>query len=341
MELWLVDLAASADALEAAERSAPRIPDTEMRRLGAISDKDHRRARLLSHAALRLVVARWCGSCGADRQPFDRSATGRPMLPGSGIDFSLSHAGSLALIAVAPAGGCAAMRVGADIEVMRSIAMPDHRRRRLVAAARLLVDACDGAQTAAEQFDVADADVLRAWVRVEAFTKAIGSGAFRVLTALGVIGAGAGADAVRVALSADERQSDGLGARAGAAAGADGKARGATDATGFAAPGRSASGDAGMAHAAVAPAVAPEDHVLTALAAIARSGAGGPEADRCAAQVLQSAGIAVHDLALPLRMEGGALASFAVCGASMSGAVPQVRLFPASLRELQCVLVRT
>ena len=115
---------------------------------------------IVAHAALRGVLGRRLG-----RPPaafgFQVGANGKPCLQGYPLHFNLSHAGSLALIAVS-----ATRRLGVDLEPLRAI--PD-------------------ALELATQFHPAELAALRAshpspraffecWTRKEAFVKATGQG---------------------------------------------------------------------------------------------------------------------------------------------------------------------
>jgi 4'-phosphopantetheinyl transferase len=127
---------------------------------------------LVSHVALRLVLGeltgtapeslrfeRRCGQCGA-------TGHGKPHLADRpDLDFSISHSGGLALIAVARG-----RRVGADVERVRprtdvlAIARGSlsARERQTIESVR-----CDGARREA---------FFRCWTRKEAYLKARGVG---------------------------------------------------------------------------------------------------------------------------------------------------------------------
>jgi 4'-phosphopantetheinyl transferase len=127
---------------------------------------------LVSHVALRVVLGRLthttpeglrferrCGHCGA-------AGHGKPYLSGrSDLDFSLSHSGGLALIAVARG-----RRVGADVERVRP-------RTDVLAIARGSLSARERQTIECLRTDEARrAAFFRCWTRKEAYLKARGVG---------------------------------------------------------------------------------------------------------------------------------------------------------------------
>jgi 4'-phosphopantetheinyl transferase len=182
VEVVFVDLEASGALLEAEEAATPRLAASDILRSERLSP-DPVRQRLWRSAriATRIVLERAAGPT-VRRIDFEIAVAGRPSL-GEGLPhFNVSHSGEAALIAVSEA-----TPVGVDIEQLRTLAMTDDRRRRIIAAAATLADgpALDHRR---------DGDVLRAWVRLEAVGKARGTGIGRLLTEQGVIG---GANAIR------------------------------------------------------------------------------------------------------------------------------------------------
>jgi len=195
VEIWLVDLARSAVALLAIDADVPYLPAEDRQRAMALGIGGNH--RLAGYIALRLVLERHAGTHVRQR-PFARSPLGRPSLPGFDGDFSLSHAGGLALIGVSRTG-----TIGVDIERPRLVRMSPPRRAAIVRAAALLMrhtfQACDPAPAPAPTDSDAgdagagrqppsDAVVLRAWVRLEAFAKARSTSIARVLDAAGALG---------------------------------------------------------------------------------------------------------------------------------------------------------
>lgn len=165
--VYLLDLNATSAVLTAAET-----------RLGLLAAGEHAfpPERRLSRTALRLVLAS-AGHPGARAVPFMQSASGKPRLQSGTPAFSVSHAAGHTLIAIA-----ASEPVGADLEGDRTVRLPPHRCRQVLAAARGL---------GLHQPDGDDARALiQAWTALEAWAKASGEGIGRLLTRLGIMGTG-------------------------------------------------------------------------------------------------------------------------------------------------------
>ncbi len=195
LELWLVDLDATAGPLMAAEADCSRLSPQEAERAQAIIDDSARRRWLSAHIALRLLLERW-GGAGLRLQPFQVAPGGRPFLPGPAPHFSLAHAGQFALI-----GLTRSAPLGVDIEVISPHVMPLERRSRLVAFANDVAGGAElphvhpspasGVRAAAgpaEDANVETAAFIQAWCRVEAFAKADGRGLLAVLSQAGIMG---------------------------------------------------------------------------------------------------------------------------------------------------------
>lgn len=179
-ELWLVDLDdIHPSAIDAAWRcifsavgdGVLPVPD---RRSPAEPAAAIRRA---SHQVLRLLLAADVGPSVAAR-PFRTDPLGKPALAAPGPQFSLSHSGQAALIALSRNGA-----IGADIEAARTVRMPSERRATILAAGSAAVPQAPIADAAGS-----DLGLLQAWVRLEALAKARGCGMARLLTELGIIG---------------------------------------------------------------------------------------------------------------------------------------------------------
>ncbi len=184
-ELWCVDLSAAGPALLAVEARTPRLSDPELLRAEALSSPAARQEWLAAHIALRILIER---TCGADwrRIAFQHEERGKPALAGAPVTFSLAHTPGLALIGLARQGA-----IGVDIERMRSVRIDASRRDRIREA---------GATLSSAQLPPDDAGFLQAWVRLEALAKAEGCGIGRLLTRLGILGAGARAAADAAAM---------------------------------------------------------------------------------------------------------------------------------------------
>lgn len=122
------------------------------------------RARFLrGRAALRRLLAGY-----ADREPhalvFAPGAHGKPAMPGTGLEFNLSHSGGCAVLAVTRG-----RRVGVDVERIRA------ERATLAVARRFFAPTEAAAVTAAPPAERA-LTFFRCWTRKEAYVKARGEG---------------------------------------------------------------------------------------------------------------------------------------------------------------------
>lgn len=180
LDIVFVDLDVSRALLESEEANTPRLSPSDQLRVDRLSgDLDRQTLWRAARIATRIILERAMGPKlrGAD---FEIASGGRPSL-GEGLPhFNVSHTARVALVAV-----CRSSPVGVDIESHRTLSMSPERRRRIIAAAAGVADLqAIGPQN--------DADVLRAWVRLEAVAKARGSGIGVLLTEEGVIGGAAG-----------------------------------------------------------------------------------------------------------------------------------------------------
>ena len=173
-ELWLIDIAASSAALEAAEAKKPLLSRSDDERIASLSDVEMRRARRASHIALRLLIERAFGARWR-QVPFAISETGKPLLDGLEGGFSLSHTRGFALIGVSPLGA-----IGVDIERARAVRIPQGRRDALEHAGVALAGGMP------LQGEDPDERLLMAWVRFEAVAKAEGCGIGPLLARFGL-----------------------------------------------------------------------------------------------------------------------------------------------------------
>jgi 4'-phosphopantetheinyl transferase len=173
-ELWLIDIDASAAALEAAEASRRLLSESDEERISALSDAGMRRARRVSHIALRLLIERAFGARWR-QVPYVISETGKPLLEGLEGGFSLSHTRGLALIGMTPEGP-----IGVDIERTRTLRIPQGRRDALEHAGVVLAGGVP------LQGGDPDERLLMAWVRFEAVAKAEGCGIGPLLSRFGL-----------------------------------------------------------------------------------------------------------------------------------------------------------
>jgi 4'-phosphopantetheinyl transferase len=129
---------------------------------------------LLGRGALRLLLARYTG-IDPREIALDIEAHGKPVMRRADAPaaappaFNLSHAGNLALLAVASGGS-----IGIDIEQVRNMADRDGVARRFFSAAEYQ-------QYLSLAPEDRTAGFFRCWTRKEAFIKAIGEGLSRPL----------------------------------------------------------------------------------------------------------------------------------------------------------------
>ncbi len=191
-QVWLLDIDVLRPALERVEKEA-RLLAADERAAEALGKGDAGRDRRVVRIALRLLLARQ--NLGAlASEPLRRSPSGKPHLPGTDFDFSVSHSAGHALIAFARAS-----RIGVDLEHRRTVRIAEPRRSEIHAAGAALVRA---GRHRSDRKEPDDLDILSAWTRLEAWAKARGSGIGSLLTDLGVMGSGrrsAPADAGRTA----------------------------------------------------------------------------------------------------------------------------------------------
>lgn len=175
IEIWLVDLEKSAQALETLEKDTPRLAADECRRANAIGDLRERRHRLATYTALRIVLERVAGN-GVRGLPFARHRGGKPRLDLGGAEFSLAHIDGLALIGVS-----SKLPLGVDLERMRPVKTTSRRLAEISAIGAGLSDKPLPTLGTERTF-------LQAWARLEAFAKARGRGLAQTLTDVGLRG---------------------------------------------------------------------------------------------------------------------------------------------------------
>lgn len=176
-EVVFVDLVKSASLLDAEEKVTPRLSSSDSARVASMSgDSEGRRLWRNARIATRIVLER-AGGPGIRRADFEIEPGGRPRLAAGSPWFNVSHTGGAALIAVSKT-----TPVGVDLErKQRSLKMSGDRRQRIIASAERF-----GADR--QLSAIHDADVMTAWVRLEAAAKALGIGIGRLLTEQGVVG---------------------------------------------------------------------------------------------------------------------------------------------------------
>ncbi|HEV2370668.1 MAG TPA: 4'-phosphopantetheinyl transferase superfamily protein [Streptosporangiaceae bacterium] len=148
---------------DSGQGSAGPVTAADETSLAKIAVPSARTQAALGRAVLRWVLGQVLGQRPSDIV-LDRAPSGRPFLPGSDWDFSLSYAD--ALVGVAVARG---VRVGLDLARIRPVQAADAVAARMFCAAdRAALSVLSGAARQARWF--------QAWTRLEAVVKARGSG---------------------------------------------------------------------------------------------------------------------------------------------------------------------
>lgn len=164
-------------ALDAAWAGAAELLDEDERaRAARLRFDQHRRRFVHAHAALRVILARYTG-----RPPsalsFVRGPQGKPALagePAPDVDFNLSHAHELAVLAVVRG-----RRVGVDLERLDG-------RRDTPGLVQRYFSAREREALAAVPASGAQRAFYDCWVRKEAYLKARGEGLTRSLEGFSV-----------------------------------------------------------------------------------------------------------------------------------------------------------
>lgn len=179
VDVWLADLDAAASALDDLNTHLRLLPAEECARAAGLGDPMRVRRWRSARVALRLVLATHVGLARA-RAPFSTSSRGKPALLSPGLEFSLSHSGSLLLFAVSSIGP-----LGIDIETRTTVDMDARRREAIERAAQTLAPSAPLPMHGVRRF-------LQAWTRLEAVAKATGAGIGQVLGELQVRGPSSG-----------------------------------------------------------------------------------------------------------------------------------------------------
>lgn len=177
VRVWMLDLALWGAALREEERKTPRLAPSELARAASFAGRPDGERWLAVRTALRLLLEEFAGP-RIRGQPFAVAPGGKPGLPASvaaPVAFSVSHSGERALLAIG--GG----PVGVDLEQERRLLVGRSRAAGLEAAAEALAAAGGAAGRASTE---SENPALRAWVRLEAYAKARGSGIGRLLQEL-------------------------------------------------------------------------------------------------------------------------------------------------------------
>ena len=159
VDVWRLDCARHEDAARVFESAL----DPAERDRSRFMHRDDARLRFTAGRWLvRYVLARRLG-CTETEVVLTIAEHGRPALAGGGIDFNLSHAGSLVVLALS------ASRVGIDVEATK-------RANDWRAIARRFFSTVEVAAIEAYPEAERRTAFFRVWVRKEAFVKALGTG---------------------------------------------------------------------------------------------------------------------------------------------------------------------
>ena len=159
VEVWRLDCA----RYQGAARVFDSVLDApERARLRIMRRADARLRFSAGRWLVRRILTRRLGCTEAEVE-LTVGAHGRPSLATGGVDFNLSHAGSLVVLALSTT------RVGIDVEVTNRTTDWRAIARRFFSPVELAaIEACDEVERRTAFF--------RAWTRKEAFVKALGTG---------------------------------------------------------------------------------------------------------------------------------------------------------------------
>lgn len=150
----------------------PWVSSAELAHAQRLRHRQDAILHLVGRALLRTLLARELGMAMLTAE-FSANRWGKPVLPGSGLEFSLSHSGNAVWVAL-----CRGIAVGIDVEKTDTAIDPHAFAEILHPAehAELLMLSKNEAQSA----------FLRCWTRKEAVIKAIGEGLQRPLASFRV-----------------------------------------------------------------------------------------------------------------------------------------------------------
>lgn len=157
VDLWWINLERTSLGFDAARAVLDASEDA---RIAGFRSEGLQTSFVLRRAARRLVLARYLG-CAARDVGFATAQHGKPSVLGSALQFSASHSGSHAVIAVA------SRQVGVDVEAIKPLDDLD-------ALARTICTPKEQAQLAA--LDDPARLFFRFWVQKEAAVKLSGAG---------------------------------------------------------------------------------------------------------------------------------------------------------------------
>jgi 4'-phosphopantetheinyl transferase len=153
VEVWLVDVSPDSEPVQ---RLMGATTDEERERAARLRTPGHAERWLAARGALRTLLGERLGVAPAAVELI-RGPHGKPRLLGAKLQFNLSHAGDLAVVALA------GVEVGVDVE-------------RLARSSRAVERTLTPGERAALGADDRHVQVMRVWCRKEALAKARGTG---------------------------------------------------------------------------------------------------------------------------------------------------------------------
>lgn len=179
IDIWVADLVGCEAPLLDLDAEQSILSDAERQRARGMADEDAANRWMATHVALHLALRQRIA--GPINFETGGGGVGKPRVTGWGGDFSLSHSGSVAAVAVGDVVG-----IGIDLEVPRDVRIDDRRRALIEAAAGVL------ASQGVLRQPGRNGPFFASWTCLEALAKASGFGMGRLLTALEITGHGGG-----------------------------------------------------------------------------------------------------------------------------------------------------
>lgn len=159
---------------------------TECARARRIRSARHRARWIASRGLLRHLLGHETGRAPGTLS-FRTTSRGKPFL-GADLAFNLSHSRRHLFVGLAPAGDGALPRVGVDVEVVRPVPELEELVRRWFSPAEAASIRARSARAPRHRVeDTARRSFFHAWVRKEAFVKAVGVGIGAPLDAFDVV----------------------------------------------------------------------------------------------------------------------------------------------------------
>jgi 4'-phosphopantetheinyl transferase len=161
IHIWLIRLSHMDDP---STLDKDMLSDKELESFRKFHFERDRRRYLISHCALRIILARYLGFAPSQVQ-YQYSAKGKPsLIEPSKVYFNLAHSHEIAMVAVA-----AHEEIGVDVELIRPIEDIDHLARTCFSPREYLEFSQTSPSASQRAF-------FNGWTRKEAYIKAVGEG---------------------------------------------------------------------------------------------------------------------------------------------------------------------